>query len=278
MRDTLSPIFVTKPLPSEKEFSIVSLVVTQEHYDRLLRSLSAKGFNNENSEFLAIDNRNGNSFDGYSALRGVLPGLSGRYVLFTHDDIELISDGIDELRRLLAKLEVLDPKWMLAGNAGGVFIGSGDTHFLHLDDPHGSFRLPTSDPVRVWGLDENFLVMPRHRMPLPSLNFSGFHLFATDMCLQARAAGGTSYVIPFLLRHHGKGLVDGTYPRAQERLERKYSQLSVKGRIQTPAAALAFGWRAKLNAFLSRQGQRLYRIKAKFGRLFARLGGHSGPN
>ena len=67
MRDTLSPIFVTKPLPSEKEFSIVSLVATQERYDRLLRSLAAKGFSDENSEFLAIDNRNGNSFDGYSS-------------------------------------------------------------------------------------------------------------------------------------------------------------------------------------------------------------------
>ncbi len=278
MSDPLSPIFVTKPLPSEKEFSVVSLVATEERYERLLCSLLAKGFSDQNSEFLAIDNRNGNSFDGYSALRGVLPGLRGRYVLFTHDDIELISDGIDELRKLLEKLEALDPKWMIAGNAGGVFIGSGDAHFLHLDDPYGSFRLPGPDPVRVWGLDENFLVMPRHRMPLPSLDLSGFHLFATDMCLQARAAGGTSYVIPFLLRHHGKGLVDGAYPNAQEMLERKYSQLSVKGRIQTPAAALAFGWGAKLNAFLSRQGQRVYRIKAKFGRLFARLGGRSGAS
>jgi hypothetical protein len=259
----LSPIYVLQPLPSKKEFSVVSLVVNDERYRRLRDSFKAKGFTQDNSEFFAIDNRVGNRFDGYSALRAVLPGLRGKHVLYTHDDIELTSDGIDELRALLEKLENLDPKWMIAGNAGGTFLGDGNAHFLHLDDPYGAFRLIKSEPVRVSALDENFLVMPRHRMPLPSLDLSGFHLFATDMCLQARAAGGSSYVIPFLLRHHGKGLVDGTFPNTQVKLERKYSRMGLTGRLQAPAITMAFGQWARLQMVLKKWRRRLFGVRLK---------------
>lgn len=274
--EKISPVYVAEPLPSEREFSVVSLVVQDERYQRLLASFAAKGFTSENTEFFAIDNRTGNSFDGYSALRAVLPGLRGRHVLFTHDDIELTADGIDELRALLKKLEAIDPSWMIAGNAGGIFMGAGNAHFLHLDDPYGAFRLPHPEPVRVWALDENFLVMPRHRMPLPSLGFSGFHLFATDMCLQARAAGGSSYVIPFLLRHHGKGLVDGTFPDTQGQLERKYSHLSLRGRLQAPAIAMSFGWRAKLLLSVTDPGKPTSGVRARLTQALNRLRGSKG--
>lgn len=265
----ISPVFVSEQLHADLAFSVVSLVVNDDRYQRMLASFAAKGFSAANAEFFAIDNRGRNAFDGYSALRAVLPRLRGQHVLFTHDDIELTADGFAELSALVDRLEAIDPRWMIAGNAGGTVrpIGTRNAHFLHLDDPHGSFRLPSARPVRVDALDENFLVMPRHRMPLPSLDLAGFHLFAADMCLQARAAGGTCYAIPFLLFHHGSGLVDGAFPAAQRKLEDKYSRLGVRGRIQAPAIQMHFGYRARA----IRQVAALRdRVAGALRRLFAR--------
>lgn len=267
----LTAFFVSEPFSFDIEFSVVSLVANEERYRRLLGSFAAKGFTEENSEFFAVDNLKQNSFDGYSAMRAISPRLRGRHVLFTHDDIELTSDGITELRDLLARLEASDPNWMIAGNAGGIFNAPGvrETHFLHLDDPHGSFRLANTEPLRVDALDENFLVMPRCRMPMPSLGFSGFHLFATDLCLQARLAGGSSYVLPFLLTHHGKGLVDGTFPDVQQKLENKYSRMGLRGRLQAPAILMHFGLQARVQHLFATFGKWLSDLPGQLKTVFS---------
>lgn len=256
------PTYITEPVPAEIEFSIISLVVRDDRYERFLKSLEEKGFNSENTELIAIDNRHGNSFDGYTALRGVLPHLKGKYVLHTHDDIELTVDDIDALRRTLQTLETLDPKWMIAGNAGGSFcmFSRKNTWFHHLDDPYGERRLPGNEPRRVNSLDENFLVMPRSRMPLSSIDLSGFHLFATDLCMQARSAGGTCYVMPFALMHYGKGLSDGTYAASRIAIEDKYTPMGVRGRLTTPAGIMRFGLLAKVIQAFSFRALALRRV------------------
>ena len=233
------PRFATEPFLGELEFSVVTLVASDERYERLLSSFAAKGFGPENTEFVAIDNREGNRLDGYQALRAVIPGLRGRYILLTHDDIELLHDDATDLRDQIAALDALDPNWMIAGNAGGLRR----QRVLHIDDPVGHFELESKTPVPVEALDENFLVMPRIRAPLASLDLSGFHLFATDMCVQARMAGGNVYVIPFMLRHHSRGRIDALYLSSLNAIERKYSRLGISGRFTSPAGTCYFGMR-----------------------------------
>jgi hypothetical protein len=184
-------------------------------------------------------------------------------VLFTHDDVELVSDGADELRACLRELDASCPGWMIAGNAGRRREG----RVIHIEDPHGSFRLADAAPVAVDALDENFLVMPRARLPLPSVDLEGFHLFGFDMCLQARFQGGGVYVVPFLLRHHSGGKVEDDFHRLARRMERKYTSLGLQGRAFGPTATLYFGvWGSALRlvdrvkSSVVQKGRRIRRV------------------
>ncbi|MBT8426228.1 MAG: hypothetical protein KJO67_14725 [Silicimonas sp.] len=239
---SIQPIYVTGPAVPELEFSVVTLLVSDDNYRRMLRSFEDKGFGPDNTEFVAIDNRQGNKLDGYQALRAVAPQLRGRFVLFAHDDIELTADGYTALHAVLTDLEARDPLWMVAGNSG-LFT---DTLFAHLDDPHGTFRLPGNTPQQVRTLDENFLVMPRARMVFPSVDLKGFHLFGTDICLHAGFAGGTAYTIPFLLTHHSGGKPSPEFRATKARIENKYARFGIRGLLKAPSSDLHFGWQGSV--------------------------------
>lgn len=246
----LGVTFVAAPASARVRFSVCTLVRNEENYARLLASFEAHGFTRDNTQFIAIDNRETNNLDGYSALRAVLPELDGEYVLFTHDDVELISDGADDLLAVLDDLTRRDPDWMIAGNAGlsRPEPGRWVKNLRHLEDPHGKF-LPVAVPTRSQSLDENFLVLRRSRIVLPSVDLRGFHLFATDLCLQAEFLGGTSYVIPFLLRHHSAGSGSEAFERSKAAFRRKYSRYLGSRIVETPAATLAFNTTGEAKLF-----------------------------
>jgi hypothetical protein len=209
-------------------FSVCSLVADQAKYDRLLRSFNAHGFTSENTEFLAADNRGRNDFDGYSWQRRLYPECSGQYIVFTHDDVELIDEGYDELLARLQGLTKHDPDWVLAGNAGGVRGRTYDperrygfhlARSLHAKWRSYDIRRPY---VQVESLDENFMVMRRERFVAGSLDLGGFHHYGPDLCLIGEILGGTSYVVNFKLKHHGGGDTGEAYQKSRDRFAEKY--------------------------------------------------------
>lgn len=239
------PRYVTSARPAELMFSVCTLVASDRKYRRMLASFAQHGFDDTNSEFIALDNRGENRFEGYGALRRVFPELRGEYILFTHDDIELIEDGAERLRDILRDLDARDPRWAVAGNAGHRRARP-ETLLRHLADPHGEERDCADAPVRVQGLDENFLVLRRANMVFPSMDLEGFHLFATDLCLQAMMAGGHAYVIPFYLRHHSGGSASPELDRAIDRMGEKYAALQRPARIRSPASTIYVGARGDM--------------------------------
>jgi hypothetical protein len=230
--------FLDVPLSCNFDFSIVTLVSSNSKYQRMRKSFERHGFTSGRSEFIAIDNREHNQLDGYQVLRTVAPKLRGRYIILAHDDIELTGEGFEELVGHLQNLDKSDPNWMVAGNAGGT---PGLSLARHIDDPNGSYRIDGA-AVPVNSLDENFLVMPRERIPFPSVDLVGFHLYGTDMCIQARARGGSAYVIPFLLKHHSAGPITAEYRNAARHIERVWADRRNFILIRTPTAMLYFGW------------------------------------
>ncbi|MDC0738852.1 hypothetical protein N6L24_11235 [Cognatishimia sp. SS12] len=240
----LQPRYVTEGQQPQLLFTVCTLVASEDKYARMLASFEAKGFTAENSEFIAVDNRSGNSLDGYRALRSLFPEMRGEFILFTHDDIELTDDGADELEQALRSLEASDKTWMVAGNAGWT-PGPQAEQVICLDDPHGSWT-DLKVAREVVSLDENFLVLARNRMVFPSLDLDGFHLFATDLCQQARAAGGTAYVLPFHLTHHSGGAGSTAYDQSRAAFEGKYAALRLDGRLRTPASTLYIGARGQM--------------------------------
>lgn len=237
--DDLGVRYLTGPAEHDMLFTFVTLVARQDRYDRLLVSAAAKGFNRDNTQFLALDNRGANRFDGFDAIRRALAEARGKYVVFTHDDVEFVADGAEQLHDRLQELERHDPLWLLAGNAGGMGHSTWPRHVI---DPHDrTTRL--AGPAIVESLDENFFIMRRDRPVVNSYDLSGFHFYASDLCRLAEIMGGRCYVIPFLLEHHSPGGIDASFQPNRQRFAQKYRRYFPGRKLQTPVTEFDFGLR-----------------------------------
>jgi hypothetical protein len=225
---TLDPRYILDAESPGPTFSVCALVQSQDRFDRLVASFRRLGFSDANSEFLAADNRAGNRFDGYSWQRALLAEARGRYVIFCHDDIELIEDGHDSLLAALDDLTARDPSWLLAGIAGGRYRPAAQSRLMltfHISDIYGLDRRRGAMPARVETLDECFILMRRSRPVLPSLDLEGFHFYGPDLCLQAELQGGSAWAIDFHLRHHGRGTKGPGFDACRARFVTKYSRI-----------------------------------------------------
>lgn len=239
------PVRTLQPLAEPSLlFTIATLVSDGEQYQGMLQSFDNGGFTPD-CEYLAIDNRDGNSIDAYEGIQLFLERARGRYVVICHQDVRLITDGKRELLACLADLEVSDVHWAMAGNAGARDMGLA----IRISDPHGEDQRVGDLPARVLSLDENFLVVKRSAMIAPSAGLNGFHLYGTDLCLQALMRGHSAYVIDFHLRHLGRGTIGRDYYSCLEALEDKYIGVLDLGLIQTTCLApmiTASYWRLAL--------------------------------
>lgn len=237
------PQYITTADHSALTFSVCSLVRDQGKYDRLLASFGRLGFTPENSEFLAADNREENRFDGYTWHKALLPLARGRFVVFCHDDIELIDAGYADLLACLDDLDRRDPDWLLAGVAGGAWRPASHDKTqisLHISDPFGTNRRKGVVPGRVETLDECFILMRRARPVISSHDLSGFHFYGPDLCLQAELLGGSSHVIDFHLRHFGSGQRGPSFRAARRAFAAKYRPIFPGRTLHCTTGMVAF--------------------------------------
>jgi hypothetical protein len=224
----LTPRFLKEAASDGPDFTICTLVRSAEKYNRLLASFVRCGFTAGNSEFLVADNRDANRFDGYGWQKALLAEARGRFVVFCHDDIELLEAGHSQLIAALEDLDRTQPDWLLAGVAGGRYRpAKHHRRFLnmHISDPWGDDRRMGEVPGRVETLDECFILMRRARPVVGSYDLSGFHFYGPDLCLQAELSGGSAHVIDFHLRHHGGGTKDRTFDDCRDRFITKYAHI-----------------------------------------------------
>lgn len=254
------PSAQSKGLPDAHLFSICTLVSRDEQYREMCASFFACGFCGAETEFIALDNRARNEFDGYSGLRVALGRARGRYIVFCHQDVRLIGDGRSELEARLHALDALDPDWALAGNAGGHRGGLS----LRITDPHGVDQAQGTFPQLVDSLDENFIVLRRSAGIAPSATLRGFHLYGLDLALQARLLARTAYVIDFHLQHLSAGKVDAAYLDCLEAIEDRYFGLLELGRVQTTCMApIITSSRLRLAVGRIRRWRRVRRIRMR---------------
>ena len=209
-------------------FSVCSLVRDVDRYAKLLDTFERHGFTPENSEFFAADNRESNQFDGYNWHRRLHPECSGEYIIFCHEDVELLDDGFDRLLEKLRDLDRTDPKWLVVGVAGCAWRhdnGEKRRQVLRITDPSGSDRKFGELPGRVESLDECFIVVRRDSPIFGSYDLEGFHYYGADLCLMAELAGGRAYAIDFHLKHTGRGKRGPAFRECRTAFAQKYSKL-----------------------------------------------------
>jgi hypothetical protein len=217
-------------------FSICTLVTDHAAYAAMREGFEAGGFTAPDAEYLYLDNSAGNRWDAFTGIPVLLAAARGRRIILCHQDIRLLEDGAAALSARLAELDRIAPCWALAGNAGRIADGG---RRMRISDPHGEDRHLGPLPARMVSLDENFLVLRRDAPIGLSHGLSGFHLYGTDLCLQARLAGRSAWVIDFHLRHLSAGRVDAGFRAQQRRMEERYAAvLGAIGQVPTPSARL----------------------------------------
>jgi hypothetical protein len=148
----------------------------------------------------------------------------------------------------------------LAGNAGGHRGGLS----LRITDPHGVDQAQGIFPQLVDSLDENFIVLRRSAGIAPSATLRGFHLYGSDLALQARLLARTAYVIDFHLQHLSAGKVDAAYLDCLVALEDRYFGLLELGRVQTTCMApIITSSRLRLAVGRIRRWRRVRRIRMR---------------
>ncbi len=236
--------YISEPLEHDFTFSVCTLLARQESYERLLKSFRGLGFNEDNTQFLAVDNRGKNRFDGFSFVRRCLPECRGKYLIFCHDDIELVDDSYDELVSVLERLDEEDDRWVIAGLAGGEYdadLFSMKTVIYLSDKFAKGKRGADRQHVKAGSVDECFFIMPRQRAIVNSIDLNGFHFYGTDICLQADFVGGNAYIIPFHVYHHGLANRDESFYSIYEDLVAKYRRFFRGRLVQTTTRKVYLG-------------------------------------
>ncbi len=150
-------------------------------------------------------------------------------MLFIFDDKQTLEKRLDELN-------VLDPYWAIAGNAGGRYIKK---YAYRITQGNGPVRNTHNFPFLARSIDENFMVINKKVTPTISHDLNGFHLYGTDLCKLAHIAGHNSYVIDFHLKHLGAGMAGKDFYEVKKALIDKYGKALDGQFIQTTCTKIA---------------------------------------
>ena len=255
----------------EKVFSFGTLVTNLEEYKQMIASAKLVGFDDENSEFLYIDNSDKNKFDGFSGFNHLNKIAKGKYLVFCHQDILFTHSTRKDLLERISEIYEVDPNWGLIGNAG---YTKHCHKIIRITDKKYDNASIGIFPHEVVSLDENFIILNRKCHIVASSNMDGFHLYAIDICLNAKNFGYKSYVIDFHLTHNGNAYMGQHYADTQQKLieiisKRKETQLLLpmcsQFYISSSSIMTRFlnqKWLINLHKSLSKKKNPLKRIKS----------------
>lgn len=132
-----------------------------------------------------------------------IDNTSAEILIFAHQDV-FFPEGWDEwLEKALARIEAEDPQWAVIGAWG---IGDDGTYAGHAWSSGLSLRLGSQfdEPVQTACIDEFVIILRRGSGLRFDENLPGFHLYAADIVLSAKASGMKSYVANIPAIHNSK--------------------------------------------------------------------------
>ena len=260
------PKDITEIKLSEIRYSICTFVTRHSQYNDMVESFVSHGFSYDDCEYLYIDNSETNHYEAYAGINKFLALSKGLYIIICHQDLLLLQDDRKKLDTVIEELNQLDPNWGVCGNGGGIHPGR---LALRVTDPHGDDQFTERLPIKVRGLDENFLVARRDANLSVSRDLHGFHLYGADLCIVAHFLGYTTYVVDFHLRHLSHGVKGPTFDPVRSALITKYDRSLRPQMVTTPSTTVFLGNRAFLSSVLN--SFVVLGIARRLGRLAARL-------
>lgn len=161
---------------------------------------------------------------------------SGEVMVFVHQDVYLPAGWVGRLERALAELEQADANWGVVGLFGTERSGARQGHIYST-----GLRLLLGGEFKsgreVQTLDEVMLILRRASGLTFDESLPGFHLYGTDICLQAAERGMKSYAISALCVHNSNGIrmLPWAYWQSYLFMRRKWNR---RLPVQTPCMPL----------------------------------------
>lgn len=140
-----------------------------------------------------------------AAYNSAIARATGEILIFVHQDVYLPHRWVMALRRSLERLQASDPNWGVLGVFG---VSEQGENCGHVYSAGLSLELGCEfdEPVQVGSLDELLLIMRRSAGLRFDESLPGFHLYGTDICLEAARRGLKNYVISSFCIHNSNGL------------------------------------------------------------------------
>jgi hypothetical protein len=126
-------------------------------------------------------------------------------VVFAHQDVYFPDGWFQSLARSIDALSSADPGWGVLGVYGVATSGEG-AGFLYSTGLRSMVGRSLSMPVEVGSLDEVVMIIRRESGLRFDESLPGFHLYGTDICLEARRRGLRCYVVPGFCIHNSNGI------------------------------------------------------------------------
>lgn len=162
------------------------------------------------------------------AFNEALREAMGEVIVLAHQDVYLPAGWLESVARAIQKVEALDPNWGVLGTVGVRPDGYIDG-YVYSTGLGGFVGGPFEDPIESLSLDEMVLVLRRSAELRFDEGLPGFHLYGTDICLEAARRGLKNYIVPAPCLHNSNGL-----SRLPREFWRGYLYLRRKWRAQLP--------------------------------------------
>ncbi|MFH0974664.1 MAG: glycosyltransferase [Spirochaetota bacterium] len=247
---------------AEKRIGIISCVSNYKLYEGLQKSLHT----NKHIQLTPINNTT-NRYSIPSAYNTALNNCDADILVFVHQDVIFPSEWLENLDNQIKEIEKFDKKWGVLGIMGRKKNGS---YAGHIIDPHINYRIGRVGllPTPVSTLDEVCLIIRRSGGLSFDNELGGYHLYGTDICLQAQKIGLKCYAIDACLTHLSAGNVDESYYTVLTKLQEKWSrQIKCPNVIHTTVGT----WRLKRGItpaiifFIYRLRRSMIRLRKKIG-------------
>lgn len=171
-----------------------------------------------------------------TAYNAGLEAARSELIVLAHQDVYLPPGWWNSLEHALAVLETTDPNWGVLGPFG--IHANGETRgCVYSSGLSANAGSPLPAPAEIATLDELLLVIRRSSGLRFDPDLHGFHLYGTDICLEAGRRGLKSYAVPAFCIHNSNGirLLPAAYWRAYSYLQRKWY---VRLPVPTPCARI----------------------------------------
>jgi GT2 family glycosyltransferase len=189
---------------------MISVVVVYNN-EQTLNEILLQSLKNQTSKFeiIPVDNTKGRFKSAAEALNYGGKRANGRYIMFVHQDVDLVSPTwLENVEKILEPIHDL-------GIAGIVGMSEKGWHFKkrwrgYIEDNVNIYsrNKTLQNPEEVQTLDGLLLIIPKlmfDKMQFDEKTFDGWHCYDADYCLRVRQFGLKAYAIPFFVRHGSFG-------------------------------------------------------------------------